>query len=308
MWFNNLQLFRLTQPFNLNGEELEEKLADHAFQPCGSLQPSSYGWVSPLGRHGHALTHTANGAIMVCARKEEKILPASVIKEIVNEKAAAIEEEQGRAVHRKERQEMHDEVIFELLPQAFSRSSHTFAYISPKEKLIVVNAASAKKAEELVSELRKALGSLPAVPPALTQAPASVMTEWLTGSACPEDVVIQDECELREPSEEGGIIRCKRQDLSSDEIQVHLNAGKQVVKLAIEWHEQLSCVIADDLSIKRLRFADEILEQSDSIGADDAAMAFDNDFTVMTLELSRFIPRLLELFGGEDQTLYTAKV
>lgn len=308
MWFNNLQLFRLTQPLNLSNEELEKKLAAHAFQPCGSLQPSSYGWVPPLGRNGQTLTHCANGAIMLCARKEEKILPASVIKEIVNEKAAAIEEEQGRAVRRKERQEMHDEVIFELLPKAFSRSNHTFAYLSPKENLIVVNAASAKKAEELISELRKALGSLPAVPPAITQAPASVMTEWLTGKACPTDVVIQDECELREPSEEGGIIRCKRQDLTSDEIQAHLSAGKHVVKLAIEWHEQLSCVIADDLSIKRLRFSDEILEQSDNIGAEDAAMAFDNDFTVMTLELSRFIPRLLELFGGEDQTRYSAKI
>ncbi len=308
MWFNNLQLFRLTKSFTLSTEELEQKLANHAFQPCGSLQPSSLGWVSPLGRHGEMLTHTANGYIMVCLRKEEKILPASVIKEIVNEKAAQIEEEQGRPVRRKERLEMHDEVTFELMPKAFSRSSHTYAYIAPKEKLIVVNAASTKKAEELISELRKALETLPAVPPALTQAPSFTMTQWLSGEQTPSDIIIQDECELRDPSEEGGIIRCKRQDLGSDEVQCHLSAGKQVVKLAIEWHDLLSCVIADDLSIKRLRFSDEILEKSNNIGAEDAAIAFDNDFTVMTLELSRFIPRLLELFGGEDQTMYIERV
>ncbi|MCF6218343.1 MAG: recombination-associated protein RdgC [Gammaproteobacteria bacterium] len=308
MWFNNLQLFRLTQPFTLSGEALEEPLAAHAFQPCGALQPSSFGWVSPLGREGQMLTHTVNGYTMVCARKEEKIIPASVIKEIVNEKAAAIEAEQGRAVRRKERQEMHDEVVFELMPKAFSRSSHTYAYIAPKENLIVVNAASAKKAEELVSELRKALGSLPAVHPTLMQAPASIMTQWLASSNHPDDVVIQDECELREPTEEGGIIRCKRQDLMSEEIQVHLNAGKEVVKLAIEWNEQLTCIIGDDLSIKRLRFSDELLEQSDNRGADDAAMAFDNDFSIMTLELARFIPRLLELFGGEDKSHYAEKI
>lgn len=308
MWFNNIQLFRLTKPFDLSSEALEEKLSAHAFQPCGSLQPSSFGWVSPLGRDGQMLVHSVNGYTMVCARKEEKIIPASVIKEIVNDKAAAIEAEQGRAVRRKERQEIHDEVTFELMPKAFSRSSHTYAYIAPKENLIVVNAASAKKAEELVSELRKALESLPAVHPALKQAPASIMTQWLTTKESPVDVVIQDECELREPTEEGGIIRCKRQDLMGDEIQVHLNAGKEVVKLAIEWNEQLSCIIGDDLSIKRLRFSDEILEQSDNIGADDAAMAFDNDFTVMTMELARFIPRLIELFGGEEQSHYAEKV
>ncbi len=308
MWFNNLQLFRLTKSFDLSPEDLEKKLSAHAFQPCGSLQPSSYGWVSPLGRNGDALTHVSNGYIMVCARKEEKILPSSVIKEMVNEKAAAIEIEQGRPVRRKERQEMHDEVTFELLPKAFSRSTHTFAYISPKENLIVINAGSAKKAEELVSELRKAIDSFPAVPPALINAPASIMTEWLGGDNCPDDVVILDECELREPVEDGGIIRCKRHDLTSDEVQNHLAAGKQVVKLAIEWHEQLSCIISDDFSIKRLKFSDEIIDQSDDIGADDATMAFDNDFSVMTLELSRFIPRLLELFGGEDTAMYNTKV
>lgn len=304
MWFSNLQLYRLTKPFTLSVEELTQQLGQHTFKPCGTLDLSSYGWVAPLGRDGAELVHAAGGYIMICARKEQKMVPATVVRERVQEKAEAIEAAQGRPVRRKERDTIKEEVIHTLLPQAFPRSTLTFAYISPKENLIVVNAASAKRAEELLSYLRGSIGSLPAVAPSLTVAPAAVMTRWLNGDDVPHDFTLGDECELRDTVEDGGIIRCKRQDLTTEEIQVHLDAGKRAVKLAIDWQEQLSCVIQDDLTIKRLRFGEEILEQSKEADSDDAAAAFDNDFSIMTLELSRFIPRLLEVFGGENTAAY----
>lgn len=305
MWFSNLQLYRLTKPFTLTAEALAEKLEQHAFKPCGTLELSSYGWVSPLGRDGTELIHATGGRIMICARKEQKILPATVIRERVQEKAEAIEATQARPVRRKERETLKEEVIHDLLPKAFPRSGFTFAYISPKENLIVVNTGSAKKAEELLSYLRGSIGSLPAVSPSLNVAPSAIMTRWLNGDDVPNDITLGDECELRDVVEDGGIIRCKRQDLTTEEIQVHLDAGKRAVKLAIDWQEQLTCVIQDDLSIKRLRFGDEILEQHNDIDSDDPYAAFDNDFSIMTLELSRFIPRLLEVFGGENEAAYS---
>jgi len=308
MWFTNLQIYRLTKPFTLTSDELEQRLTADRFQPCGALQPASYGWVPPLGRHGEQLTHAVNGQIMVCARKEEKVLPPAVIREMVSERAAEMEAQQGRPIRRKERDELRDEITFELLPKAFARSTLTFAYLSPRDNLLVVNASSAKRAEELVSQLRKSIGTLPVQVPAMNSAPAAIMTQWLSGDGLPGDIAIQDECELRDPGEEGGIIRCKRHDLFVDEIQSHLVAGKQVVKLAINWNEHISCLISDDLAIKRLRFADEILEQSDDRGAEDAVTAFDNDFSVMSLELARFIPRLLEVLGGENEAAYGGEV
>ncbi len=304
MWFSNLQLFRLTKPFELSPEELAEKLAAHSFKPCGKMDLSSYGWVPPMGRYGTELIHAANGHIMICARKEEKILPASVIRDIVNEKALEIEESQGRPVRRKERDAIKEEVTHDLLPKAFTKSALTFAYISPKDNLIVVNASSAAKAEELTSYLRGSIGSLAATSPSLRVPAPTTMTRWLNGDDIPSDVELQDECELRDKGDEGGIIRCKRQDLTSQEIQVHLDAGKIASKLAITWNEHISCVIDENMNIKRLRFADELLDQSNEIDVDDIAAQFDNDFGIMTLELARFIPRLFEVFGGENEVAY----
>lgn len=300
MWFRNLQLYRLNAPFDLSAERLDEQLQTGAFRPCTSLEISSMGWDRPLGRHGRALTHAANGCIMVCARNEEKVLPQAVVREIVDERIEEIETEQMRRVPRKERMALRDEVLQDLLPKAFTRSSRIFAYIAPREGWLVVDASSVRKAEELLTLLRKGLGSLPATPLTVNTAPAAVMTGWLQGQGLPGDFVLGDECELRDPAQDGGIVRCRRQDLGGEEIRTHLQAGKQVARLAVAWNERLACILGEDLAVRRLRFLDVVQEEARQTEAGDAQARFDADFALMTLELSRFIPRLVEVFGGEQ--------
>jgi recombination associated protein RdgC len=300
MWFKNLAVLRLTEAFALTDNELEQRLQTKQFRPCGRVEQSTIGWTAPLGRQARQLVHSSNGFMMLCARRQEKIVPSSVINEIVAERVAEIEGAQGRQVRRKERQSIADEVMLELLPRAFTHSVRTFAYIDPKGGWLVIDAASSKKADESTVLLRKTLESLPVAPPTPKQRPSAVMTGWLAGESIPGDVTIEDECELRLPEEEGSTVRCKRQALFSPEIQSHLDAGKEVVKLALTWDDRLSFVLDDRLSIKRLKFLDILQEQADEADAGDEAARFDAEFAVMTLELARFLPRLLELFGGED--------
>ena len=76
-----------------------------------------------------------------------------------------------------------------------------------------------------------------------------------------------------------------------------------MTKLALNWNDTLECILQDDLAIKRLKFSDELLEQADNDGAEDAAAQFDADFNIMTGELARFIPRLIEILGGEQTSV-----
>ncbi len=301
MWFKNLAIYRLTETFTLSPTELEEKLESLRFKPCGSTEEFSYGWTSPLGRGSDQLVHQANGFMMLCATKEEKVLPSSVINEMAAEKIAEKEEQEVRKLSKKERTDLKDQIIFELLPRAFSFSKRTFAYIDPKGGWLIVDAASAKKAEDLISFLRKNLGSLPVVPISSKDKPVSTMTQWLLQNDTPADVLIEDECELRAPEEAGGIIRCKRQDLAAPEIKNHLDTGKQVIKLAVSWSDRLSFIVDENLSIKRLKFLDLIQDQVTDTDAATAEEQFDVDFTIMSQELSSFLPRLLEIFGGENR-------
>jgi len=299
MWFKNLAIYRLTEAFQLSSSELEEKLDSMRFTPCAGGSQFSYGWTAPLGRNSEQLTHSANGMIMLCATKEEKVLPASVINEMVADKVTEKEEQEARKLSKKERADIKEEIIFDLLPRAFSFSKRTFAYIDPKGGWLVVDAASAKKAEELISFLRKNLGSLPLIPVSSKEKPVTVMTQWLINNESPSDILVEDECELRAPEEAGGIIRCKRQNLAAPEVKNHLDTGKQAIKLALSWSERLSFVLDENLAVKRLKFLELVQEQVDATDTDDEQAQFDVDFTIMTQEFSKFLPRLLNLFGGE---------
>ena len=303
MWFKNLTLFRLTEPFTLTRAELEQKLESLRFRPCGGHDEASFGWTAPLGRGFESLVHSSNGYLMVCGKKEEKVLPASVINEMLLEKILDIETQQARKLSKKERTELKDELIFELLPRAFSFSRNTYLYIDPKGGWVVVDSASSSKAEDLLSQLRQCLGSLPVVPVNTLQKPTTVMTEWLTHNETPTGLLIEDECELRSPEEKGGIVRCKKHDLALPEIKHHLETGKQVTNLALNWEERLAFVLNENLTVKRLRFLELIQEQAAETNAETEVEHFDVDFSIMTAELANFLPRLLELFGGEQKAI-----
>ncbi|SFM43914.1 recombination-associated protein RdgC [Marinobacter zhejiangensis] len=303
MWFRNVRVFRFTKPFDITAEALEEKLLEDVFKPCGPQETTRQGWVPPLGKHGEQLVHSAGGYHLVTLRKEEKILPGPVIKELVEEKVEMIEAEQGRKVPRKEKDELKEQVMLEMLPKAFSKNRRCYAYLAPKDGMLIVDASSAKQAEDLASALRKSLGSLPVRPPAVEQAPTFTLTGWLNETIdVPSSLTLGDECELKDPSEDGGVVRCKGLDLQGDEIRSHLDAGMQATRLALTWEDSLSFILDEELGIRRLKFGDTLQEKLDDVEADDAVARFDAAFSLMTLELARLIPGLLEALGGEDRS------
>ena len=204
MWFKNLRAYRLTSPFDLSAEQLESQLAGAGFTPCGKSQPLALGWVPPLGETAETLVHAAGGRMLLCMRREEKLLPATVVREQVADKIAEIEREEARKVYRKERLQLKDEVVQDCLPRAFTRSTRVFGYIDTRSNWLFVDAASAGRAEEFVGLLRECIGTLPLLLPQVNQSPAAAMTSWLVHSNLPDDFSLGSDCEMRDPGEDGG--------------------------------------------------------------------------------------------------------
>ncbi|MDG9928448.1 MULTISPECIES: recombination-associated protein RdgC [unclassified Pseudomonas] len=301
MWFRNLLVYRLTQDVPFDAEALEAALAAKAARPCASQELTTYGFMAPFGKGADApLVHVSGDFLLIAARKEERILPGSVVRDALKDKVDEIEAQQMRKVYKKERDQLKDEIVQAFLPRAFIRRSSTFAAIAPKLGLIVVDSASAKKAEDLLSTLREAIGSLPVRPLSVKMAPTATLTDWVKTQAAAPDFFVLDECELRDTSEDGGVVRCKRQDLTSEEIQLHLSAGKLVTQLSLAWQDKLSFVLDDKLTIKRLRFEDLLQDQAAQDGGDDALGQLDASFVLMMLTLSDFLPALFEALGGEE--------
>lgn len=301
MWFKNLCPYRLLEPFKLSLEELEDKLEASAFTPCGSVDMQTRGWVPPIGKDSTQFVHVSNGAYLICLREESKILPASVIREALDERIAEREERDMRKVRKREREQLKEEIIFELLPRAFTRTRQTYGYIDTVSGWLVVDCGSWRQAEAFTEYLRECLDTLPIAPPATSDAPQSIMTDWLASDRVPVDIELGEEAVFEDPATEGCELRCKRQDLYADEIMAHLKSGKRIRRLALNWSERLSCVVDADYSIKRLKFTDMVTESSGGADAESFAEQFDADFTLFVLETRKFLPRLMELFGGESQ-------
>jgi recombination associated protein RdgC len=304
--FKNARIYRLGTPFGHNAAALEAALVTRRFRPCGPVETAAMGWSAPLGEETAALVHGVGGCLLLCARKQERLLPSAAVAEAVDERIAEIETGEARDVGRTERRALREQIVTEMLPRAFTRSRRTLLYIDTESGWLVVDAGSEKQAEEVVSMLRQTLETLPAKPPAPRRPAAGLLTAWLLEGRAPGDFVPADACELRDSEDSASVIRCKGQDLGSAEILGHLHTGMQVVKLALDWDERLSFVLADDLSLKRLRVGDALLDELDD--GDDPAARLDAEFALLALQLRELIARLDTLFGLTGDVSATPEV
>lgn len=298
-WFKNAMIYRLTKSLDWSEKTLSDALENNQYHPCNQSEMSKFGWSTPL-KGSELLYFTVGKQILLLAQKEEKILPAHVIKRELDARVEKLEQAENRKLKKVEKQTLKDDVVATLLPHAFSKYQQTALWIDAENNLIYVDAASAKRVEEALALLRKSLGSLPVVPLTFANEPSLVMQEWVTKESIPQWLVSLEEAELRDVN--NGVIRCKQQALDSDEILSLVNS-KYVTKLALEWEEHLSFVLNEDCSLKRLKFADQIREKNDDILKEDYAQRFDADFVLMTGILSKLTENLLHDFGGEKERL-----
>jgi recombination associated protein RdgC len=306
MWFKAIRLYQLGADSSFDFTRIEEALESARFRKEGVAQKLTTGWVSPLPAGGRSpeelpIVYQQGDRMMICLRRDERLLPAAVVNAEVEARIEDIEAKQDRKVYRKEKLQLKDEVISDLLPRAFIKSRRVYAYLCRQRNMLVVNATSAALAEELISSVREALGSFPVKLLQTEASPIAVMTSWLTGEKPDGAFVLDDECELVNPMEDSNVVRCKSQDLQSEEIAVHLQAGKMARKLALIWNDAVRMVVSADLTLSRLRFEDEVLERASDGNPEDEVAIFDQDFSVMALELDALIQQLIAAFGGQSE-------
>ena len=296
MWFKNLQLYRLSTPFTLDAAELDDKLAPLSYEPGSTLDMQRQGWVPP--REGGTLVHAVGGQFLLSLRSEKKLLPASVVNQVAKARAQEIEEQQGFKPGRKQMREIKEAVTDELLPRAFSIWRDTLVWIDPKANLLVIDAASSAKCDEVMQLLNKSVERLGARPLQTTESPVAAMTNWLASDEAPAGFTVDQDTELRSSAQSKATVRYVRHAVEADDVRRHIAAGKQCTRLALTWADRVSFVLTENLSIKRVTPLDVLKEHTDN-GASDEAERFDADFDLMTGELSRMLDDLTQALGGE---------
>jgi recombination associated protein RdgC len=296
MWFKNLVVYRLGAGWSADLEALEEKLAQQPLQKCGGYQMESVGWVPP--RHEGQYVYSQNRQWLLALGFEQKLLPASVIRQAADEKIADLEAALGHPVGRKQKREMRDKVEAELMPRALSRRRTTYAWIDTVEGWLAIDAAGEPRAEQFVQALGKADDTLTLARLDTQVSPSTAMTQWVLGGEIPGPLGIDQDLELRVPDASKATVRYVRHSLEGKDIRDHIAAGKQAVRLGMTWNDRISLVLTEQCHVKRLSFL-EILQREGSDEVEDEDERFDLDFALMTGELPRLLKDLVKALGGE---------
>jgi recombination associated protein RdgC len=296
MLFRNLFLFRFPVTLRDTLEQLEAHLPMAALKPIGPLETATRGFVSPFGRGESALSHQVGHAVLLTLGGEDKILPAAVVNEALATKIEGIREREGRTPGGREGRRLKDEVLTDLLPRAFARPTRVNAYLDLDQGWLVVDTASRKVAESVVTAIRDALGSFPALPVNAETSPRAKLTAWVSGEPLPEGWALGDEIELRDPVTSGAVVKYRRQELDSDEVREHLKVGKQGFQLALTHEDRLSFVLGEDMVVRKLKFLETATEPLTQDSYESARAELDAVFALMSGELKQLLQRLTAEF------------
>lgn len=294
--FKNLLVYRLAPEWQPDLGAVDQALQKTPFIECGATQPLSLGWVGPRGQPNSPLVEAVAGHWLMALMVEQKVVPGSVVRRQVDALAERIEQETGRAPGKKQRRELKDQALLDLLPMAFTKQAATRLWICPAERLLVVDAGSQTRADEALTALAQGLPGFAAQLVNTALSPAAAMADWLVSGDAPSGFTIDRDCELKAADGEKSAVRYARHPLDLDEIREHIRAGKQPTRLALTWNDRVSFTLTDGLQLKKLAFLDGVFERQPGASKDDN---FDTDLAISTGELVPLIGDLLDALGGE---------
>lgn len=302
MYFTALTAFRFPTDLRDRFEDLDALLQAERLKPIGPQELATHGFVSPFGDRSQALHHRVGDSLLITLGTEERILPPKAIERALRERVEEAEKREGRTLGARARRQLKAEVISDMIPRAFTKHARLSAYLDLASGTMFVDTATRKAAEKVVSALRSALGSFPATPLNIACAPREILTGWVAGEPTPTRFAIGDEAELRDPVQQGAVIKAQRQTLHSDEIQPHLQAGKKCVRIGVSYDDRLTFVLDDALVVRKLKLTDIANESLTQLDADDLAAELDARFALFSALVNQLSADLFEVFAVSSAT------
>ena len=296
MWFKNLKIYRLTSHWAKQPEKLADALASERFTSSNDLSATASGWISPRENDERLVVDVA-GQYLMTLRLEKKLLPATVINQTVKARALILEAEQGYRPGRKQLRDLKEVITDELLPRAFSIARDIRVWVDPVNEWLVIDAAAASQADEVLSALGKAVHPFPLEPLRLQHSMTGLMTDWMVAGQAPDGLTLEADCQWQSAGDAAGVIRYVRHPLTAEAITRHVESGYQCTRLALTWQDRLSFVLTESGDIKRVTPLDIIEERAAEAGAITQDEKLDSDFSLMTAELNSLMEALMTIFG-----------
>ena len=298
--FKNVTAYRIGPNWVATASEIETALATARFTECSPGQDKSVGWIEPRGIAHGPLLENIGGQWIAKLMIETKAVPSSVVKRKAEIQILEIEAKTGRKPGKKEKREMCEDILHSLLPQAFAKQGAVTVWINPQDRLLAIDAASSGKADEVITQLVRALPGLDLNLLQTATSPQAAMASWLLATdsdELPASISIEKECVLKSGAEDQPMVKYTRHILSTEEVRKHVREGKLPTQLALSWEGKASFVLTDNLQFKKLSFLDGTEPDSLNTQGDDK---FDANVVLSTSMLGPLIKDILEALGGEN--------
>jgi recombination associated protein RdgC len=258
---------------------------EQLFAPLLSSEVSRSGWSAVRDDELVYIGH--NKQVLMHFTIEKKILPASVVNQVAKAKAAELEEQQGFPPGKKAMKDLKERVFDELLPRAFTTTSVTRVWIDREAGRIVIENTAGSVLDLIQRALYKTFGELQLQDIAWPR--AKVLTSWLDQGE-PEHFTLDDAVTLQYPNAQRKVVKFAKANLAAEDVRGHVAAGAVVQAVAMTYNSRISFTITDNMQLRGIKPLDILRESAGTPDADK----FDNDFTLMTGELSLLFTALAE--------------
>ena len=297
MWFKNIRVMQLPADFKICASVLGDALSIKKFAPCKPDQRESWGFGSPYGANSSELICKLDSNLLFTVLHQVRIMPAAAVKELLNDEVAVIEKTENRTLTAKQKNELRQQIEFELLPNTLKKTKRIDAWIDTSSRLIYINTASPLESEAATKLLRAALGTFPCTPINVDQSPITLMTEWLKSPALmPSIFSLGAWCELHAQGMEQGTATFKHHDLTSCEVGENIDMGKQVIRIELVWKGKISFILDEGLNFRRLKFLDLLADELKNSKQESKAEKMEAEFSIMSLQMRLLTAQLYSEF------------
>jgi recombination associated protein RdgC len=235
-------------------DNITTAIATRAYKPCTAMQAQSSGFSAVLGDD---LTRTVGELIAFAFTKEVKSIPASALRVMLKERITADEQLLGVKLSKKRKAELSADLQVELLPRALPKLTYVQGYIDLTNKLIALDTTSNTLAEDIISTLRKATGSLLSYPLISTNANdelinlQAVLTRWLSDDKALPDCFTYGE-NVKLESQVGESVVIKNYAIAAPEVRSYLDLGLLVTELGLVYNDSIAFGISVNQNLSKL--------------------------------------------------------
>lgn len=213
----------------------DEDFAGH-FSSHPSTEPQgldffTFGFLQ--NRDGTFYHEDFEGNTAFAVRRIDRILPSSAIKKALKEKIDLIETRQARTVGRKEKQELKQQIIDDLLPKTLTKESIVYCYTDKKARYLFIG-ATGKRAEETVTLLVNACGRDFVFKPLVFNDAEGFMSRLLRNDS-EGGFEVGSSVKL---NRNNGKATISHADLSESDVQKLCHSAR-IEKISMSWEEQL---------------------------------------------------------------------